>query len=421
MGDFLGFTFGGVHSSDLGITRVSGGDRYEEQLHPEIKDRTAEVPGLNGNYYFGSDFGTKVIDIQFAFDCVTEEQFRKIRQIFGTKHIQELIFDERPYKYYMAKLESPIELSYVCFDEEDYTWEKIQTGLDEYVKGIGKRDFEYKKYNDKFRRIYKGEGKASFICHFPFAKSRFKQLSYQKTDDTEIHEDKTYYILDVANRQFIEVENPVVENLSLYYDRMTDEDSGWAVSSGILSVDEYQNYDTYTSNVVTLSVVDDNNETESISYNGFKVYNPGDLSTGFRLYCPFTAASQPQNGEVEPNTQEVEAAPSTYDLTVSYVDGTNIIHSLKIEGLEKLSDGDEGFLINTNNGLIEGVSNFAYIWPGNATYNTTGTIYNRFVTAGYFFKLQPDTELKSGSGNIYILLDGNNINNPQIFYDYLYF
>lgn len=404
MGDFLGFTFGGVHSSDLGITRVSGGDRYEEQLHPEIKDRIAEVPGLNGEYYFGSDFGTKVIDIEFAFDCVTEVQFRKIRQVFGTKHIQELIFDERPYKYYMAKLESPIELSYVCFDEEDYTWEKIQTEYNEYLKGIKNRDFEYKKYNDTFRRIYKGEGKVSFICYFPFAKSKFKQLSYQKTDDTEIHQDKTYYMLDVENRQFIEVRNPIEEELSLYYDRMTDEDSGWAVSSGILSVDEYQNYDTYATDIVTLTAVNDNNEIEQVSYAGFKVYNPGDLSTGFRLYCPFTMR-----------------APSTYDLTISYVDGTEIVHSLKIEGLEQLSDEDEGFLINTNNGLIEGVNNFTYTWPGNATYETTGTLYNRFVTAGYFFKLQPDIELKSGSGKIYVLLNGNNISNPQIFYDYLYF
>ena len=78
MGDFTGFEFGGVHSSDLGITRVSGGDRYDEQLHPEIKDRTVEVPGLNGEYYFGSDFGTRTFDIEIAFDLLTEELFRKL-------------------------------------------------------------------------------------------------------------------------------------------------------------------------------------------------------------------------------------------------------------------------------------------------------------------------------------------------------
>ena len=117
MGDFLGFTFGDVHSSNLGITRVSGGDRYDEDLHPEIKDRTAEVPGLNGQYYFGSDFGEKTFDLEIAYDHLTEEQFRKLRQVFGTKEIKALIFDERPYKTYMVKIGSPIELSYICFDE----------------------------------------------------------------------------------------------------------------------------------------------------------------------------------------------------------------------------------------------------------------------------------------------------------------
>jgi len=35
-GDFLGFTFNGVHSSELGLTRVSDGSRYNENLYPTI-------------------------------------------------------------------------------------------------------------------------------------------------------------------------------------------------------------------------------------------------------------------------------------------------------------------------------------------------------------------------------------------------
>ena len=63
MSDFTGFTFGNVNTSDLGIVRVSSGDRYEEELHPEIKDITADVEGVNGQYYFGSNYGTKKIDL----------------------------------------------------------------------------------------------------------------------------------------------------------------------------------------------------------------------------------------------------------------------------------------------------------------------------------------------------------------------
>lgn len=48
MGDFTGFSFGNWHSTDpttgvVNVIRVSGGDRYDEELHPEIKDKTAEV------------------------------------------------------------------------------------------------------------------------------------------------------------------------------------------------------------------------------------------------------------------------------------------------------------------------------------------------------------------------------------------
>ena len=230
MGDFLGFEFGGVHSSELGITRVSGGDRYDEDLHPEIKDRTAEVPGLNGEYYFGSDFGTRVFELEIAFDHLTEEQFRRIRRVFGTKDIKKLVFDERPYKYYMVKLESPIQLSYVCFDEPGYTWEKVQTAVDTYIPGIKSEYYEHKVYNNTIQRIYKGEGKISLVAHFPFAKSNFKTLSDEQ------------------------------------------EREGWASSSGILSASNYESIDTY------------NSENHLIT-----VYNPGDMETGFRLYLPRTA------------------------------------------------------------------------------------------------------------------------------------
>ena len=343
MGDFLGFTFGGYHSSDLGITRVSGGDRYEEQLHPEIKDRTAEVPGLNGEYYFGTNFSPKQFDLEIAYDSLTEEQFKNLRRVFGTKDIKELIFDERPYKKYLAKLESPIELSYVCFDEPGYTWQKIPAGIDEetgelnYIQGVS-GDYEYKAYNDTIRRVYKGEGKISFICYFPFAKSVYKQL-------------------------------PV-----------TEEESDWAISSGILNSEAYANIDVY-----------DNGEIE--------IYNPGDIETGFRMYIPADLLST--------------ATIITYIEVLDQRSATLYLKAAEIK------DGDVGILIDTNNNLIVGVSS-APVGPhpitGEYTYTTSGNIYNEIIQAGYFFKIQP-TRLNT-TDKIQIEGGGEGI---QIFYDYLYF
>lgn len=363
MEDFTGFTFGGVHSSDLGIIRVSGGDRYDEQLHPEIKDRTAEVPGLNGDYYFGSDFGPRSFDIEIAFDSLTEEQFRKLRRVFGTKDIKRLIFDERPYKYYMAKLESPIELSYVCFDEpkkhidmsgdargvrwidETHTEDVIdeETGeptgeIIEITERVRETIYPYI-MDEGVQRIYKGEGKISFICHFPFAKSVYKVLPNG------------------------------------------EEESNWAISSGILNSTAYSTVDNYSNGVIT-------------------TYNAGDLAAGFRLYLPSTTA--------------VAGVGLTYqkDSDVSSTDASFILNAVT------LKDNDVGIMIDTNSGLIVGVSVAPTLNPitGLWSYTTSGNLYNEYINSGYFFKLEPNIDINDRS----ILRITNGTEGIVIFYDYLY-
>ena len=422
MEDFTGFTFGGVHSSDLGIIRVSGGDRYDEQLHPEIKDRTAEVPGLNGDYYFGSDFGPRSFDIEIAFDSLTEEQFRKLRRVFGTKDIKQLIFDERPYKYYMAKLESPMELSYVCFDEPKKTvgpardgirvtnreititstvadvTEGLEVSVDSAVfqnifttdgnypfayrdsiwyivedeemsevvlenygitatldPGVTEGSFvitnetsgytreqvtPYIRDFDHRERIYKGEGKMSFICHFPFAKSVYKVLPSE------------------------------------------EEESNWAISSGILNSEDYSAVDIYENEAIT-------------------IYNAGDLATGFRLYLPSSAAG----AGITLKYQQ--------DSDVSETSTTLVLDSIT------LKDGDVGVIVDTNSGLIVGVSVAPTLNPitGLWSYTTSGNLYNEYINSGYFFKLEPNINSNDRS----ILQIENGTEGIVIFYDYLYF
>lgn len=356
MGDFTGFTFGGIKTSDLGILRVSGGDRYEEQILPEIKDRSVEIPGLNGEYYFGSDYGTRVLDLEIAFDYLTESQFRQLRKVFSTKSNKSLIFDERPYKKYIAKLESPIELSYVCFDEpyrtlgeerdgvriidrsEVTTTQEIDGEEVEVTETVITREkvtpyvYDY----SRTQRIYKGEGKISFICYFPFAKSAFK-----------IMPEGTYE---------------------------------WAESSGILNSEDYAEFDTYNEGVI-------------------KVYNPGDVATGFRLYLPAAVLGN-QIG-------------LTYQPTLIASDENKylLINSIT------LKDGDVGVIVDTNNQLIIGVSEFGYDISGNATYKTSGNIYNEYVEAGQFFQLETNNSKYDGA----TIQVTNGAEGIEIFYDYLYF
>ena len=304
-GDFLGFSFGGVRSEELGFVRVSGGDRYDEDLHSEVKDVTTEVPGMDGEYYFGSTYGTKTIDIDIAFDSMTEEQFRRMRKVFGTKRIQSLVFDERPYKKYLAKIESPIQLSYICFDQPKAAWEKIQEHREEgsesitYVKtfdfnGETNRDFERKVYDGTTERIYKGEGKISFICTFPFAKSNFK-------------------VLPESGNEFYEGRE------------------SWAVSSGILSAETRTN-----------------EQIDVYSAGAINVYNAGDIPTGFRLYVPASAMESEitlsyEGAQLKLKSMEVKGS----DVGVIIDTNTGLIN-----GIASFSIDQEGNPIYTTSGNL---------------------------------------------------------------------
>lgn len=92
-GDFIGFQFDGIHSSELGIIRVSDGSRYSENLLPTVQDKTTPVPGADGTFYFGSYFTQRQFNFSFAYDNLTEEQIRRIKVLFGDKKIHDLIFD----------------------------------------------------------------------------------------------------------------------------------------------------------------------------------------------------------------------------------------------------------------------------------------------------------------------------------------
>lgn len=145
--DFLGFSYAGIHSYDLGLFWVSDGDRYVKNLLPPLQDYTIEVPGGNGNYYFGSNFKPREFNLSIAFDSLTEVQIREIQRIFSSKIPQPLIFDDSPYKVYLAKCSASPSINFVCF---------LENG----------------------QRKYKGEGTINLISYYPFAKQQFKSLNY---------------------------------------------------------------------------------------------------------------------------------------------------------------------------------------------------------------------------------------------------
>lgn len=151
--DYIGFTFNGFHSSELGIVRVSNGSRFDESLLPTIQDKTVQIPGRDGMYLFGSYYTQKQFNISYAFDTLTEEQLAQIKRVFGDKKIHDLTFDEAPYKTYQAKATGSASIKYIPFSE-------------------GEKN-----------RVYKGEGTIQFTAYNPFAICKHKYLNDKYYED----------------------------------------------------------------------------------------------------------------------------------------------------------------------------------------------------------------------------------------------
>lgn len=291
-GDFIGFTFNGVHSSDMGIIRTSDGSRFNENLLPTSTDKTVQIPGGDGTYYFGSNYTQRQIPISVATDELTETQFRQLKQWLGDKQIHPLVFDEAPYKTYMVKTSSIPTLKFICFDN--------------ITKNNGEMTVD---------RVYKGEGSLQFIAYFPFARCTKKYLSE-------------------------------------YTDSNKEE---WADASGLLSTQG--------------------------SYDGtgatINLYNPGDLETDFLAYY---------------------ARTSLAELSRVYID-SNIL-SFDFNSNDNVTD--TYIRINSKANLIEGCDE---------NFQPTGTLYNKFITSGDFFKIP--------TGESQLLSVGANC--VKIEYDYLYY
>ena len=139
--DFIGFTYNGYHSvRDLHIYRTSNGSRYDENLTATMTDKTADVPGGDGQYYFGTTKKNKVFNVPYAFDALTEYDLQQLKRVFSGDGIHELIFDETPYKAWSAKVTGTATLKHICFEENG-------------------------------ERLYKGEGSITFTCYYPYAHS----------------------------------------------------------------------------------------------------------------------------------------------------------------------------------------------------------------------------------------------------------
>lgn len=315
--DYIGFTFNGVHSSDLGIMRVSDGSRYNDNLLPTIQDKTVQAPGRDGTYFFGSYYTQRVFNVSFVFDELTEGQLKRVQAVFGDKKIHDLIFDETPYKAYRAKVTGSATIKYIPF-------------------GQGATN-----------RVYKGEGSVQFTAYDPYARSIYKFLNN------------------------VPPEHQV--NINEWND------------SAMLKDNNNGSYNVLNGNIINL-------------------YNPGVKDSDFILTLDFDV-----NGKIPAGGIKVEK------------DRINL-GILNFNEMTKQKD-DSQIKINSSLNLIEGYKDI-----GGAMVKS-GTIYNKYIKNGSFFKIPQSLDLFGKTSNVQLIFtssdDGAGESLKKRFvsvdYDYYYF
>lgn len=329
-GDFIGFTLDGVHSLDLNVMRVSDGTRYTDNLIPQVQDKAVQVPGGDGSYLFGSFHTQRPFSFPIAYDCMTEENIRALRQLLGQKKIMGLIFDELPYKVYRVRTNGTPNLKFICFETEAEYDDRIND-VDNSLRT--KEDL----YNVGTRimkgRLYKGEGTLSFVSYAPYARSRFKYLDEYKV--TNIPE-------------WGSMDSPAASDVFFnYYE--------WADSSRMK----------LSTTMKKRNGIDYVIDTPVSA--GCMVYNAGDIDAPFILKMWFNGSfggvlislsSQGKSFRIKPFNKQTAKNGSVQDA---------------------------GVQINMALNLIEGIDQNG---------NPTGTIYNRYTQSGDFFKLAPTEDME---------------------------
>ena len=362
-GDFIGFTFNGKHSSDLGIIRTSEGSRYSEDLLPTIEDKTVPVPGGDGVYYFGSYYRQKIFNISIAFDKLTEKQFRQLKSHFGNKQLGELIFDEAPYKVYKVKVSGAPNLKYICFDEYEYKT-NTETGTGTGTETGTEDVIEIKK------RVYKGEGTIQFVAFSPFARSRYKTLK-----------DKDFVDADFPNK------------------------SEWAESSGI--PDEFD---------FTPQPKNDTDNNGKSYVQGYELHycNPGDMETDFTIKINFQEEKDSKGKIINIiNISNIELY-SIINTNGTANSSEELVFSAPIRPkMNSYGIYDDAILIDSKLNIIQGLKGE----------ELTGNIYNEYITNGTFFKL-PKFDYYPGLKTPYIKVSSplnTTCPEPTLKFDYLYY
>lgn len=193
--DFINFEFDGKYVSDFGLVVVSDGDRLKSYGSSDFEDEVSSINGVNGQYYWGTNFKSLKRDFLLATDGMTETQWEAFKYHFRPGHYGN--FTESQYWYIdsdgalknyresYCRVAAVTEFSMLPFRKQIET--SYQIVIPEYVDTNGNLVVAHteKRKSRTYVNEYKGEIKLTLEWDYPYAISTLHYLENEKFNTVE--------------------------------------------------------------------------------------------------------------------------------------------------------------------------------------------------------------------------------------------
>lgn len=377
-GDFIGFTFDNIHSSDFNLIRVSNGSRYESNLLPSFQDATVQGEGKDGLFYFGSTFKEKNLKISTAFDDLTEENYRKLAETFSDKKLHKLWFDETPYKAYYVKLKQSPVFKNLCFDEN-----YISDG------------------EEKNRRKYRGEMDLEFTCLPSWGEARASHLNQILPDEEFVLVTQKERYQGIMHNHYLVGENKDGKEVSLEF--APKQFYKYYGKNGATLMDSYNFNEWEIASRLEIKNEEQRETTESFENieipegEMIPIYNPGDKKADLKI--TFT----PKGGD----STNIYTFPLTK--LFIYPEKNDQINPILTMGIKSFQFGGEDMhiIINSHTHLISGLT---------VNEKLSGKVYNKYHIIGDFFEI-PKSSYKD---NLYLKIESGASGTWKLEYKFYY-
>lgn len=155
--DYINFQFDGKYVSDFGLVVVTDGDRLSFDGSAEFEDEVSSVNGVNGQYYWGTNFKSLKREFTLATDGMTEAQVQAFKYHFRPGRYGKFVESQYSFRESYCRVASVTKFSVIPFKK------LVTTSYKDANSNIQK--------NTTYVNEYKGEVKLTLEWDYPYSTS----------------------------------------------------------------------------------------------------------------------------------------------------------------------------------------------------------------------------------------------------------